>query len=89
MEELITGSRDLSPDAVSVTPLENRVLRVRFSNGELRDFDLKPLLSRKCFQSLESDVLFQTAHVSYGVVTWANGVDIDPEWLYEDSIPVN
>lgn len=88
MEELITGSRDLSPDAVSVTPLENRVLRVRFSNGELRDFNVKPLLSRKCFRPLESDVLFQTAHVSYGVVTWANGVDIDPEWLYEDSIPV-
>ena len=89
MEELITGSRDLSPDAVSVKPLENRVLRVRFSNGELRDFDVNPLLSRKCFRPLESDVLFQTARVSYGVVKWANGVDIDPEWLYEDSIPVH
>ena len=89
MEELITGSRDLSPDAVSVTPLEHRVLRVRFSNGELRDFDVNPLLSRKCFRPLESDVLFQTARVSYGVVTWANGVDIDPEWLYEDSVPVD
>ena len=88
MEELIVGSRELSPDAVSVTPMENRILRVRFANGELRDFDVKPLLSRKCYLPLEGDVLFQTAHVSFGVVEWANGLDIDPEWLYEDSVPV-
>ena len=89
MEELIVGSRELSPDAVSVTPMENHILRVRFANGELRDFDVNPLLSRKCYRPLESDVLFQTAHVSFGVVEWANGLDIDPEWLYEDSIPVS
>ncbi|MBR1559502.1 MAG: DUF2442 domain-containing protein [Clostridia bacterium] len=88
VEELIVGSRELSPDAVSVTPLKDRVLRVRFANGELRDFDVGPLLSRKCYRPLESDVLFQTARVSFGVVEWANGLDIDPEWLYEDSVPV-
>ena len=57
-------------------------------SAEMRDFDVKPLLSRKCYLPLEGDVLFQTAHVSFGVVEWANGLDIDPEWLYEDSVPV-
>lgn len=89
MEELIIGDRELSPDAVSVTPMKNRILRIRFANGELRDFDVNPLLSRKCYQPLESDVLFQTAHISFGVVEWAGGLDIDPEWLYEDSVPVD
>lgn len=88
MEELIIGKRTLAPDAVSVTALPGRVLRVRFVNGELRDFDVKPLLGRKCYLPLESDVLFQTVGVSHGVVQWANGLDIDPEWLYEDSVPV-
>jgi len=29
----------------------------------------------------------QTASVAYRTVQWANGLDIDPEWLYEDSVP--
>lgn len=88
MKDTNNNTRDLSPDAVSVTPLENHVLRVRFANGELRDFDVKPLLSRKCFHPLGNEVLFYTARVSFGVVEWPNGLDIDPEWLYEDSVPV-
>ena len=73
---------------MSVVPLEPRVLRVRFANGELRDFDAGPLLERKCYAPLKSDVLFRSARVSLGVVQWPNGLDIDPEWLYEDSVPV-
>lgn len=88
MEELITGKRDLSPDAVSVSVMPNHILRVRFVNGELRDFDMTPLLSRKCYLPLQSDILFQTASVAFGTVQWSNGLDIDPEWLYEDSTPV-
>lgn len=88
MEELIIGSRDLSPDAVSVTPMARRMLRVRFANGELRDFDMAPLMTRKCYHALQSDTLFYAARVAYGVVQWPNGLDIDPEWLYEDSVPV-
>ena len=88
MEELITGLRELSPDAVGVSVLPDRVLRVRFANGELRDFDMKPLLARKCYRPLENDILFQTAGVAFGTVQWANGLDIDPEWLYADSVPV-
>ena len=89
MEELITGKRELSPDAASVAVLPNHTLRVRFINGELRDFDMSPLLSRKCYQALNNDILFQTAAVAFGTVQWANGLDIDPEWLYMDSVPVD
>ena len=87
MEEFVYGTKELSPDAVSVSVLDNFVLRVRFSNGEQRDFDFKPLLDRKCYYALKDEALFATARVEYGVISWANGLDIDPEWLYEDSIP--
>lgn len=87
MEDLILGKRELSPDAASVTVLPDRVLRVRFVNGEQRDFDVKPLLERKAYQPLANDILFQTARVAFGTVQWANGLDIDPEWLYADSVP--
>ena len=88
MEDLIRGSREMAPDAVGVTVLPDFVLRVRFINGELRDFDMKPLLPRKCYQPLENELLFKTARIEFGTVQWANGADIDPEWLYEDSVPV-
>ena len=88
MENLIIGKRELSPDAASVTILPDHLLRVRFINGELRDFDMKPLLARKCYLPLNNDILFQTASVAFGTVQWANGLDLDPEWLYEDSVPV-
>ena len=88
MEKLVVGRRELAPDAAGVTPLDDYILRVRFVNGELRDFDMKPLLLRKCYSSLSSETLFHTARIEYGVVSWANGTDLDPEWLYEDSVPV-
>ena len=88
MEDLIIGKRELSPDAASVTNLPDHVLRVRFVNGELRDFDMKPLLTRKRYLPLKNDIIFQTANVAFGTVQWVNGLDLDPEWLYEDSIPV-
>ena len=88
MEELIHGARDVAPDAVRVEVRDDHTLRVRFANGELRDFDARPLLARKCYDALKNEALFATARVEYGVVTWADGSDLDPEWLYEDSVPV-
>lgn len=88
MEELIRGARDIAPDAVRVEVRDDHTLRVRFANGELRDFDARPLLARKCYDALKNEALFATARVEYGVVTWADGSDLDPEWLYEDSVPV-
>jgi len=58
MEDCIIGKRELSPDAASVTVLPEHVLRERFVNGELRDFDMKPLLARKCYQPLHNGILF-------------------------------
>ena len=74
--------------AVRVEVRDGHILRVRFANGELRDLDVRPLLARKCYDALRNAALFATARVEYGVVTWADGSDLDPEWLYEDSVPV-
>ena len=88
MDGYVRGARDIAPDAVRVEVRGGQMLRVRFTNGALRDFDAKPLLARKCYEALKNEALFATARVEYGVVTWADGSDLDPEWLYEDSVPV-
>ena len=59
---------------------------VDFSNGERRLFDLKPLLSRKCYARLTDPVFLSRVFIQYGCVTWPGDIDIDPDWLYEDSV---
>ena len=75
----------MSPDAVSVSVLDNYMLCVRFDNGETRMFDATPLLERKCYINLKNKAFFALASVQYGCVTWPGNIDIDPDWLYEDS----
>ncbi len=81
--------RELPPDAVNVSVLDPYKLKVFFDNGEVRVFDAKPLLSRKCYGKLNNPRFFSMARVEYGCVTWPENIDIDPDWLYEDSYPVN
>ena len=81
--------RELAPDAVEVRCVRDYVLRVRFSNGETRDFDVgQELLPRKCYTRLKNPEFFRKAQIGYGTVVWDDETDIDPEWLYEESVPV-
>ena len=57
MEMFIHGARDIAPDAVRVEVRDDHTLRVRFANGELRDFDARPLLARKCYDALKNEAL--------------------------------
>ncbi|MBR5345403.1 MAG: DUF2442 domain-containing protein [Clostridia bacterium] len=80
--------RTLPPDAVSVTVIDNHTLHIIFSNGEQRLFDIKPLLTRKCYAQLNNKAFLAQAFVENGCVTWPGGIDIDPDWLYDDSVSV-
>ena len=79
----------LQPDAVSVSVADDSTILVTFSNGEVRLFDVKPLLSRKCYARLNDQAFLARAFVQYGCVTWPDDIDIDPDWLYEDSVAVD
>ena len=81
--------REMAPDATKVTVLDNYRLQITFKNGEERIFDVAPLLSRKCYSALSSKALFSLASIEYGCVTWPGNIDIDPDWIYEDSVPVS
>ncbi len=63
-------------------------LKLVYENGEKRIFDVSPLFSRGMFKTLLDPSIFTSAKVSFDTVEWANGVDIDPETLYADSIPI-
>lgn len=76
-------------DVVAVEPLPGFNLRLTFENGEVRHFAMAHFLARAggVFVSLRKMALFKQANLANGTVAWPNGADLDPELLYEKSIP--
>lgn len=77
-----------NPQAVSVTPLKGHKLAVVFENDEKKIFDVSPYIKGDWFGELADDDYFNTVHVAGESVEWANGQDICPDELYEDSVAV-
>jgi hypothetical protein len=71
-----------------VKPLPSFRLLITFENGEERIFNMEPYLDRGIFRDLKNESLFNSVHVSFDTVEWANGADLCPETIYHDSIPV-
>ncbi len=73
------------PGVRSVKAAEGYKLIIGFDNGEYRVFDVSPLLSTGRFRELTSPEKFDKVRVAFDTVEWENGLDIDPEYLYEKS----
>jgi hypothetical protein len=76
-------------DVTAVEVLPGFLLRLTFENGEVRRFSMSRLLAGEAaaFTPLRKVVLFRQAFVAHGTVCWPNGADIDPELLYQQSVP--
>jgi len=64
-------------------------LILAFENGERRVFDATPLLTVGRFQALASPDAFRRVRVAFDTIEWENGLDLDPEYLYERSAPLS
>lgn len=70
-----------------VKPLDNYKLILTFENNETRLFDMNPYLNLGIFKDLKDEALFKAVKISFDTIEWPNEADIDPETLYEDSVP--
>lgn len=55
----------------------------------LNEYKLLLTFENGIFRELKDLSLFKSARVSFDTVEWENEADIDPETLYEDSVPYN
>ena len=76
-------------DVIHVTVQPHFSLLVEFENGEQRTFHMAAYIDQKPWAKLKSGNAFQGAFVENGTVAWPGNVDIDPETLYEHSVPLN
>lgn len=76
-------------DVTGVEVLHERVVRLTFDNGEVRDIDLAPLLWGPAFAPLADDAVFRQVRVDpeAGTIVWPNGADVSANTLYHHSRP--
>ena len=78
----------MNPRVVAVTPLDNHVLLLQFTNGEQRRMDLSPYFAYPVFERLREPPFFALAQADHGTVSWPAGIDLDPDSVYLESVPV-
>jgi len=71
---------------IKVKALNNYNLLLKFDNGEIKIFDVKPLLDKPVFQPLKNKNLFKKVHVVYDyTIGWNDDIDMCPDSLYMQS----
>ena len=60
-------------------------LDLKFDDGVVRRFDVKPYLEYGIFKELKDKDYFKQVKVAFGTVQWPNEQDISPETLYLES----
>jgi hypothetical protein len=72
----------------NVLALDNYKLLLTFENNEKKIFDVSPYLEIGKFSELKEQTMFQSVHVSFDSIEWANKLDLDPELLYSKGVEV-
>jgi hypothetical protein len=76
----------MNPRVVDVTPEVDYTLCLRFTNGEIRRFDMKPYLEKGIFKELKDLSIFNSVKPFLGSIQWINEADLCPDTLYLDSV---
>ena len=79
---------DRIPRIISAQTHPPYVLIVTFDDGLVREVDMKNELWGKMFEPLKDPQYFARVSVDreLGTVVWPNGLDLDPETLYNPSL---
>lgn len=86
--EMVYGKEEMLPRVTAIEEIRGHRLLLRFNNGELREFDAGYLLDMPIYKKHNLEKTFRQARVELDTVVWPGDIDIAPETLYIQSIPV-
>ena len=72
-----------------VQATDNYKLILTFENSEKRHLDITQFFNIGRFAELRDINEFKKVRVVFDTIEWENGLDLDPEFLYEKSIKMN
>ena len=78
-----------TPKVLSVQPLDDKKLLVKFVNGVEKIYDCKPLIEKfEPFKALENEVFFKQVKVDAGGygISWNNKVDLSEYELWVNAV---
>lgn len=78
----------MNPRAIKVEAFDDYSLVVNFVGGETRKFNVTRLLDYPVYTALKEISFFKKAIVKDGIVVWDLSIDLDPDLLYLESMPV-
>ena len=77
-----------NPRVKFVKPLGDYRIQLIFENNETRIFDVSPYLDKGIFNQLKDVSIFNSVKPFLGAIQWNNGLDLGPDTLYLDSVPL-
>lgn len=70
------------PKIISALPDENFQLSIVFNDGKSKTINVFPFIKNGVSAALKDPQYFKNVIVENGYITWANGFDFCPEFLY-------
>ncbi len=72
-------------DVIKAEPVKPSILKLTFSTGEIKYFDVSPYWNSSFFKELQDWEYFKEVKVEGRTVQWPHEQDIAPETLYLES----
>jgi Protein of unknown function (DUF2442) len=70
------------PNIISAEPLSNYFIRIIFDNNLEKEIDIKPFIKNGVSATLKDEHFFKLVKVEDGFISWPNGFDFCPLFLY-------
>lgn len=71
------------PAVKDVQVKEKYKLKIKFNNGKEGTLNMLPFLDFGVFQKIKEPEAFKKVRVAFDTIEWDAGVDLDPEFVYE------
>ena len=75
----------MNPRVLTVEYKDNYTLLLKFTNNELKQFDLKAYLHYPAYEELKDEKFCKKVKAVDGIVQWNNSIDLDPDLVYLQS----